>query len=694
MSIYSQNRVKQAQINYQENNLQLATNAIQTTSLLQDLLTQDYSQWDDMAEAVTTQDLEWIQKEFFGPLQIYQVEAVWIYDSAGTLLFSEQRDPQRVVTFNVTDAASLKKTGSAGDSFFDWSGNQLIKYKISPITSHTNSDSAVAGYLVVADSWDQVTLDSLSRLINADVSVDHTTKPTAQSTNQSVIALKNWRNETIAHLLFTFQDDSLLIITQALLAQQLIIGGLGLIGLIMSVLSLSKWIIKPLTALTKKLSRAIPESQLCDLEKCGDEFDVLSQLVDNHLDQNTKITQKNEELKATTATLETTLADLEKSRTELKHKLALSRRLTQAVESATDAIIITSKDKKIIYVNPAWQQLNGYTLLEAKGQNPNILKSSKTEKSVYTRMWQELTSGRPFTTESVINKRKDGTFYHAQISVFPIIEEGEIVSFVGIAQDISKRKEVEQMKTEFISLASHQLRTPLSAMRWFSELLLKSKQCDSHPEQAEWIEKVNQSTIRMINMVNDLLNISRLESGRLKIVPESIEVPTLIKNLISQFEPLLKQKQISLKENIEDKITTIKADPKLLQEVMANLISNAIKYTPEKGKVIISSQLRSDSFVIIVADTGVGIPEKEQANLFKRFFRGSNAQDMNIEGTGLGLFLVRLLVHAWGGEVWVESQLKVGTKVSFSIPLEGMVGRPGEVDLSPSNEIDQLPDQT
>lgn len=693
MAIYSRQQLLFAQQSRQRNNDDVMRNAILTVSQLQDLFARDYSFWDSMANAVSKRDKKWISTEFFGPLEIYKAEAVWVYTDQGELLFTEQRGGDHNIELKLDGDPALELKKISNTSFFEWNYSHLVKFVVSPIRSHLYEDSEIKGYLVIADEWDQEKLVMLGSLVSAKVYIND--DKVTSSPMKSSYPLNNRNNEVEKNLIFEFSDNSLSVITSMVRQQQFLIGGLGLIGFILSIVALSKWVLLPLAKINKKLILATSLHDIGSLVDKKNEFELLSFLVDSHLEQASKLKAKNVDLRQTSNTLELALTDLEKSKRELKRELSLSRRLSQAVEAATDAIIITSKEREIVYVNPAWEELNGYSLQEVKGKNPRILKSNKTDKSVYSRMWQELFNGRPFTSEGVINKRKNGTVYNARISVFPVIENNEIVSFVGIAQDISKRKEVERMKTEFISLASHQLRTPLSAMRWFSELLLKSKSKyrELSAEQSVWITRMHQSTIRMIQMVNDLLNISRIESGRLKIEPKKVKVLSFLGDILEEFSPLLKKKKILHEIKVDKGVSSILVDPQLLREVMANILSNSIKYTLEHGKIHILVEADRDRTVWTVKDNGMGIPSDEQKNLFNRFFRGSNIQDMSIEGTGLGLYLVKLLVHAWGGEVWIESDVKVGTKVSFSISDKGMIAHKGEVDLTEGSKNLQLSDE-
>jgi len=358
------------------------------------------------------------------------------------------------------------------------------------------------------------------------------------------------------------------------------------------------------------------------------------------------------------------------------------KKFQQAVEASSDGIIITDTDAKIIYVNPKWESITGYKLSEVHGKNPNIFKSEKTHSHVFEEMWKALKNNKDFYTDELVNKRKDGSEYSTELAVAPITESGKTLYYVGITTDITKRKEVDRMKSEFISLASHQLRTPLSAMRWFLEMLLDGDAGELSSEQRDYVSNVYQANSNMIELVNALLNVSRIESGRIIIDPIPTDLSELIKSVVNETKVKYTEKKQNIIISIHHDLPKINLDPKLIRHVFLNLITNAIKYSPERGEIHIFVSKNDKEVLVQVSDTGFGIPETEKSKVFQKFYRGSNIVKYEIEGTGLGLYLAKAIVESSKGKIWFKSEEGKGTSFWVSLPLVGMEPKQGEVTIS------------
>lgn len=226
-----------------------------------------------------------------------------------------------------------------------------------------------------------------------------------------------------------------------------------------------------------------------------------------------------------------------------------------------------------------------------------------------------------------------------------------------------KIKEVDQMKDEFISMASHELRTPLGIIRGYASMILEGTFGKiENPEIKKSLDRIMDSTKRLEELVEDLLNVSRIEQGRLSIEIEKIEIEPIIEEIASQYKISADEKKLSL-EYIKPsgKLPLVLADPERLKQVLINLIGNAIKYT-EKGSVKITTELKSDKLEIKVADTGIGISSEEQKRLFEKFYRVKSEKTAKISGTGLGLWIVRQIIELMKGKIYIESMKGVGTQ--------------------------------
>jgi len=362
---------------------------------------------------------------------------------------------------------------------------------------------------------------------------------------------------------------------------------------------------------------------------------------------------------------------LVRDKINLELQVIESKKFRLAVESASDHIIITDPDGTIIYANRAVEKVTGYTYDEVVGKTPGKLWGGHMPKDFYAKMWETIKVKKETYKGEVNNVRKNGDPYTAEINVSSVSDEdGQLVFFVGIERDITKEKEVNQMKNEFVGLVSHQLRTPLTGIRWFVELLLRNQEGNLLPAQLDFLKQISDSNQRMIGLVNDLLDISHLETGhKFDVVRKNFVFDSLIQEVLRDNIVLITNKNLQIVNEIP-KTLLVFADYAKLKQVLQNLVSNATKYTLEKKNIWLSVKTDIEKgLVFTVRDEGIGIPRDQLSRMFEKFFRADNASSQDPNGNGLGLYIARGIVRAHGGDMWVTSEENQGTCFFFSLPI-------------------------
>lgn len=256
-----------------------------------------------------------------------------------------------------------------------------------------------------------------------------------------------------------------------------------------------------------------------------------------------------------------------------------------------------------------------------------------------------------------------------EISVSEVSGKRGKIGTILIIHDISREKMVEKMKTEFVSIAAHQLRTPISAIKWTLRMLLDGDLGVISEEQREFLDKTYQSNERMIALINDLLNVTRIEEGRYLYSMEIAHAEQIIEDLITGYEDIARRKKLSIIfEKPSTPISPVKVDLEKIKLVISNLIENALKYTLANGKVFISVSENDRGVEVRVRDTGIGIPIDQQNRIFTKYFRSPNAVKTETEGTGLGLFIAKNIVESHGGEIQFSSDVNNGSSFYFVLP--------------------------
>lgn len=249
-----------------------------------------------------------------------------------------------------------------------------------------------------------------------------------------------------------------------------------------------------------------------------------------------------------------------------------------------------------------------------------------------------------------------------------------VIFIIGnsIIREVEQMARLNKMKSEFISVASHQLRTPLSAISWEVELLLDKQGAGLNDKQKMGLENISLLSARMKRLANDLMDVTRIDQNRLILKKEKINLTEIIEEVIKNASSLIKSKQITVNFNKDAKLPVILGDAEKIKLAIENLISNAVKYTLDRGKIEISLLKNGNSLVFRVKDNGVGIPDGQQQMVFNKFFRSDNVIKYQAEGTGLGLYIAKNIIEQSGGKIWFQSKEHAGTTFNFSMPIENL----------------------
>src|SRR3989344_5471499 len=381
------------------------------------------------------------------------------------------------------------------------------------------------------------------------------------------------------------------------------------------------------------------------------------------------------------------LDDLNSEKSKLETAMAKEKAILMSIG---DGLIATDEKGNIIFINKMAENLLGIKNQEISGKSFFESIVIKNERGVSVPLEKRpismaLATGTTTTTttgSTYYYVRKDKTKFPAAITVTPVILTGKVIGAIEVFHDMTKEREIDKAKTEFISLASHQLRTPLTAISWYTEMILKGDVGQVVIGQKKYLEEIYQGNNRMIDLVNTLLNISRLELGTFKVEPKPTDVIALAQSVLDEQKQKIEEKKLIIVENFSKDAPPFLTDPKLLRMVFQNLLANSVEYTPSGGKIGLTVSCDKKMIRIEVSDTGYGIPKNQQAQIFTKFFRADNVRDKDTDGTGLGLYIIKSIVENSGGKIWFsspggsalggESSENPGATFYVTLPLNGM----------------------
>ena len=337
-------------------------------------------------------------------------------------------------------------------------------------------------------------------------------------------------------------------------------------------------------------------------------------------------------------------------------------KLEAILSSMFEGIMLTNERGEILLLNPSIRKL---FLIDSspEGRKPLEVIRNNTIQEIVDRVLNE---NREVITQEVsvfIPEQKT-----IMINGVPIVKDNVIEGAVFVFHDITELKRLEDIRKDFVANVSHELRTPISSIKGYAETLLDGK-VDSQDTVKEFLNIIYQDSNRLASLIDDLLDLSKIESGKMKMEFEPLEIPPIVNRCVNVLEKSAKDKSLSIKLALPADLPKILGDHKRLSQVFLNLLDNAIKYTPEGGSITVSASCQEKVAQIDISDTGIGISEKDLPRIFERFYRVDKARSRELGGTGLGLSIVKHIVQAHNGQVWMQSTLGQGSTFSFTIPI-------------------------
>ena len=352
-------------------------------------------------------------------------------------------------------------------------------------------------------------------------------------------------------------------------------------------------------------------------------------------------------------------------------KIVNEKKQTEAViRSIAEGLVVVDAQGKVVMINPAAEKLLGVSRQDKVGKT--LTEDMKDEQLV------SLSQGSPDKEDKEIEliSPQDETKKVLRASTAVIENEnGQTIGMVSVLSDITKQKELDSLKSSFVANVSHELRTPLVAIDKSLTLVLEKEAGDLSQAQEQFLSIARRNLKRLSALINDLLDLSKLEAGKMEVRRKSMSINNVIQEVIDSLNNWAKSKNITLEKKIEDLLPDVEIDPDRLAQVLTNLVGNAVKFTPNDGKVTLGAKLSEGGggkkeLEVSVKDTGVGIASEDLPKIFSKFYQcGGERMISDVNGTGIGLSIAKEIVELHGGKIWVESEKGQGAKFIFTIPL-------------------------
>jgi len=330
--------------------------------------------------------------------------------------------------------------------------------------------------------------------------------------------------------------------------------------------------------------------------------------------------------------------------------------------SMIEGVAVITNDERIVFSNQAFSRILGLEDVREIEGRPLLEVARQSDLLAAIKM--ALSGQEQVTSEIVVGTVRPRSFAVTAAPVQASSHKGAVL----VLHEITDLRRLERVRQDFVANVSHEFRTPLTAIQGFAETLLAGA-LDDPANRRRFVEIIREHSMRLARLTQDLLKLSRIEAGQLKLDFRPVSVSQLIESCVETAQLKAVPRQLALHVNLPEQLPSARGDSNTLQEVLQNLLDNALQYTPAGGKIEVSASSSNGHVVVTVADTGIGIPQAEQARIFERFYRVDAARSREAGGTGLGLSIARHIMEAHGGRLWVESAVGEGSRFHFSIPV-------------------------
>lgn len=383
-----------------------------------------------------------------------------------------------------------------------------------------------------------------------------------------------------------------------------------------------------------------------------------------------------DKIKERTKELEDAKQELEKRVHERTEELESEKNKFKLVlYNTADGIFALDRQNRIVSFNKAMEDMTGYAEKEVLGNYVDEYirmvdkEGVNVNSAIYCPQVRALQDRSVYKSEDLTLKSRHKNEFHIKLNSSVIAENSDTnIGCIVTIHDITQQKELERMKLDFVSIAAHELRTPLTSIRGYLSLVLESAKTKLSSEELTFLERVYLSSNQLFALVENLLNVSKIERGSVHLSTEQVDWSPFVSQLVQSFEGLADERKIKLTYVPLAVPSRVLVDPLMIGEVVSNLLDNALRYTPEGGSVLVFLEPNDKFIVTHIKDTGQGIPKESLSHLFTKFYRVSGVLEQGSKGTGLGLYISKELVKLHGGDIWAESELGQGSTFSFSVP--------------------------